>query len=157
MIRAGLYTISAAAALASNVFLLSLLVLPDRTPVQSHLWPRPAYECHGHRTIQLSKDFRFQLPKDPHPRLANGAARLRNRILASKFQSPVPVDPELVTLEDRSYIEDIKLESVIVELQKRFLGDSLGQDTDGKRANSVSHLCSIPLILCQSKSRLIPY
>ncbi|KAI8600712.1 beta-D-N-acetylhexosaminidase 1 [Dissophora ornata] len=129
MIRA-LYTISAAIALASNAFLLSLLFFPDSTPVDAHLWPKPVHACHGHRTIQLSKDFRFLLPHDPHPRLDNAAARFRGRILKSNFQSPVPADPSLVALENRSQVTDIKLEFVKVEIENSAVGDALELETD---------------------------
>ncbi|KAG0299827.1 hypothetical protein BGZ98_009725 [Dissophora globulifera] len=129
MVRA-LYSISAALAFASNVFLVSLLFLPNTTPVNAHLWPKPVYECHGHRTIQLAKDFRFLLPQDSHPRLVSGAARFRNRILKSNFFSPVPMDPALVALEDRSQVDDIKLESIKIEVDKNTSDDELGPETD---------------------------
>ncbi|KAF9116850.1 hypothetical protein BGX27_009731 [Mortierella sp. AM989] len=130
MLRATLYSISAAVALASNAFLISLLLFPDPAPVNAHLWPKPTVACHGHRTIRLSKDFRFDLPADPHPRLANGAIRFTDRIMKSSFQSPVPMDPALVAVEDRSQVESIKLESISIEVEDDSSNGTLGLETD---------------------------
>ncbi|KAI1311281.1 hypothetical protein EDD11_003527 [Mortierella claussenii] len=132
MIRASLFTISAAiATFTSNVFLFSLVLFPEPSPVQAaHLWPKPIVECHGHRTIQLDKDFQFHLPKDTHPTLTNGAARFRNRILKSKFKSPVPVDPVWLKEEDRSQAGSIRLEAVVVEVENSPAEDALGLETD---------------------------
>ncbi|KAF9438537.1 hypothetical protein BGZ76_007068 [Entomortierella beljakovae] len=130
MLRTTLYSISAAIAIASNAFLISLLVFPDHYPVNAHIWPKPTIECHGQRTIQLSKDFRFDLPEDSHPRLANGAIRFRDRILKSSFRSPVPMDPTLVAIEDRSQVESIKLESISIQVDNDSGDGRLGLDTD---------------------------
>ena len=127
-----LYSISAALALASNAFLFSLLFLPDPAPVQGHLWPKPASLCQGHRTIQLSKNFKFRLQDDVHPRLIAGAARFKNRILSSEFRSPVPVDPSLVAKEDRSEIQSLKLRNIKVEVEDTMSSDSLTLETDGR-------------------------
>ncbi|GJJ73121.1 hexosaminidase [Entomortierella parvispora] len=125
-----MYSISAALALASNAFLVSLLFMPDPAPVQSHLWPKPASTCQGHRTIQLSKHFKFRLPDDVHPRLAAGAARLRNRIRSSDFQSPVPVDPSLLAKEDRSEVESLELKTIRVEVEESISNEPLSLETD---------------------------
>ncbi|KAF9922339.1 hypothetical protein FBU30_007580 [Linnemannia zychae] len=111
------YSISAAVALVSNVFLLSLLVSPDQQPVQAAVWPKPAYACYGHRTIQVSNDFRFTLPQDPHPRLVEGAARFRNRIFNSDFVSPVPKSPEDRETEDRSQVEMLELKTLAIDVE----------------------------------------
>ncbi|KAF9092290.1 hypothetical protein BGX23_004428 [Mortierella sp. AD031] len=124
------YSLSAAVALVSNVFLLSLLVAPDPPPVQTGLWPKPAYECHGHRTIQVSKGFRFDLPDDAHPRLVEGAARYRNRIFKSDFISPVPMKPEDAEAEDRSEVDTLKLESLVVDVDDQLGKTALGLGID---------------------------
>ncbi|KAF9337514.1 hypothetical protein BG006_004340 [Podila minutissima] len=127
MIKA-VYSLSAAIAIASNAFLVSLLFLPDPVPVQGHLWPKPAQECRGHQTIQLANNFKFNLPEDPNPRLRLAATRFRKRILRSTFQSPVPVDPALAAKEDRSLVEVAQLTSVRVDIEDN--DSSLGLDTD---------------------------
>jgi len=127
-----MYSISAALALASNAFLVSLLFLPDPAPVQGHLWPKPASSCQGHRTIQLSKNFKFRLPDDVHPRLVAGAARFRSRILSSEFQSPVPVDPSLVAKEDRSHVSSLKLRTIKVKVEETMSSEPLSLETDGR-------------------------
>ncbi|KAG0203032.1 hypothetical protein BGX28_004558 [Mortierella sp. GBA30] len=131
MIRTAVYSISAAIALASNAFLVSLLFFPDRAPVEGHLWPKPSHACQGQRTIQLSKSFKFFLPEDAHPRLVSGAERYRHRILTSKFLSPVPIDPTLLVKEDRSQVETVKIESIKVEVEDNDKSTQpLGIDTD---------------------------
>lgn len=129
MIKA-VYSLSAAIAIASNAFLVSLLFLPDPIPVQGHLWPKPAQECRGLKTIQLSSSFKFNLPEDPNPRLRLAATRFRKRILRSTFQSPVPVDPALAAKEDRSLVDTAQLTSIRVDIEDN--DSSLGLDTDGK-------------------------
>ncbi|KAF9200228.1 hypothetical protein BGZ59_003414, partial [Podila verticillata] len=135
MIKA-VYSLSAAIAIASNAFLVSLLFLPDPVPVQGHLWPKPTQECRGHRTIQLANNFKFNLPEDPNPRLRLAATRFRKRILRSTFQSPVPVDPMLEAKEDRSMIETAQLTSVRVDIDDN--DSSLGLDTDDTSRNYLS-------------------
>ncbi|KAG9323404.1 hypothetical protein KVV02_002564 [Mortierella alpina] len=130
MIRAAMYSISAAIALASNAFLVSLLLFPDRAPVSGHLWPKPAHVCQGHRTIQLSSHFKFHLPEDASQRLLTGAERYRNRILSSHFISPVPVNPILAEKEDRSQVQDVVLETVKIEIEDSSSNEPLGLDSD---------------------------
>ncbi|KAF9291885.1 hypothetical protein BGZ68_001439 [Mortierella alpina] len=131
MIRAAMYSISAAIALASNAFLISLLLFPDRAPVSGHLWPKPIHVCQGHRTIQLSSTFKFHLPSDASQRLLVGADRYRYRILSSRFISPVPVDPVLVEKEDRSQVEEVVLETVKIEIEDSSSeNEPKGLDTD---------------------------
>ncbi|KAF9961591.1 hypothetical protein BGZ72_002904 [Mortierella alpina] len=130
MIRAAMYSISAAIALASNAFLVSLLLFPDRVPVSAHLWPKPTHVCQGHRTIQLSKTFKFHLPEDASQRLLTGADRYRYRILSSHFISPVPVNPILAEKEDRSQVQEVVLETVKIEIEDSSSNEPLGLDTD---------------------------
>lgn len=126
------YSISAAVALVSNVFLLSLLVNPDPHPVgvQAAIWPKPAYACQGHRTIQVSSQFQFNLPQDAHPRLAEGAARYRNRIFSSDFVSPVPMSVEDAEAEDRSQVGMLELKSLAIDVDDRTGNIALGLGID---------------------------
>ncbi|KAK3817948.1 MAG: glycoside hydrolase superfamily [Linnemannia gamsii] len=139
------YSLSAAVALVSNVFLLSLLVSPDplRPPVaQAALWPKPAYACHGHRTVQVSNEFRFDLPQDSHPRLVEGAARFRNRIFNSDFVSPVPMSAEDAEMEDRSHIGEggaLKLRSLVVDVEDRMGSIALGLGIDESYRLSIAY------------------
>ncbi|KAG0346543.1 hypothetical protein BG004_001468 [Podila humilis] len=122
------YSLSAAIAIASNAFLVSLLFLPDPVPVHGHLWPKPSHECRGHKTIQLAKNFHFKLPNEPNPRLRQAASRFRKRILKSAFVSPVPVDPAVVEHEHRSMASTAHLESIKVDIEDN--DSSLGLETD---------------------------
>lgn len=128
------YSISAAVALVSNVFLLSLLINPDPHPagVQAAIWPKPAYACQGHRTVQVSSKFQFDLPQDAHPRLVEGAARFRNRIFNSEFVSPVPKDTDDAEAEDRSQVGMLMLTSLAVDVEDRAGSVALGLGIDGK-------------------------
>lgn len=144
MIKA-IYSLSAAIAIASNAFLVSLLFLPDPVPVHGHLWPKPAQECRGHKTIRLANNFKFNLPEDPNPRLRLAATRFRKRILRSTFQSPVPVDPALVAKEDRSMVEMTQLTSVRVDIEDN--DSNLGIDIDGNKPKNETH-SNLPRPLC---------
>ncbi|KAF9906524.1 hypothetical protein EC991_000531 [Linnemannia zychae] len=135
------YSLSAAVALVSNVFLLSLLISPDPNPsvADAALWPKPAYACHGHRTVQVSKKFRFDLPQDSHPRLVEGAARFRNRIFHSDFRSPVPMSPGDAELEDRSQVEVLKLKTLVVDVEDRTGLTALGLGIDESYRLSIAY------------------
>ncbi|KAF9146694.1 hypothetical protein BGX30_010756 [Mortierella sp. GBA39] len=126
------YSISAAVALVSNVFLLSLLVNPDPHPVgvQAAVWPKPAYACQGHRTVQVSSQFQFNLPQDAHPRLVEGAARFRNRIFNSDFVSPVPMSVKDAEAEDRSQVGTLELKSLAIDVEDRTGNIALGLGID---------------------------
>jgi uncharacterized SAM-binding protein YcdF (DUF218 family) len=128
------YSLSAAVALVSNVFLLSLLVNPSSNPpiADAALWPKPAYTCHGHRTVQVSNKFRFDLPEDSPPRLVESAARFRNRIFSSEFKSPVPMNAEDAELEDRSQVGILKLKALIVDVEDKTGQTALEYGIDGE-------------------------
>ncbi|KAK3812067.1 MAG: hypothetical protein J3Q66DRAFT_390521 [Benniella sp.] len=121
MIRTGLYSLSAAVAFTSNVFLLSLLVLPDPEPAHDHLWSKSMRESHGHHNLRHPKDSRFQL----HPFLAAGAARFRRRIL----DSTLPYHD--AALMDQTQLEDVDYFSIGVDIENHSRENHfLGPDTD---------------------------
>ncbi|KAG0206908.1 hypothetical protein BGX33_007163 [Mortierella sp. NVP41] len=107
-----------------------LLILPTTPSVDASLWPKPAYDCYGHHTVQVPTTFTFDLPDDSHSILVEGAARYRERILTGNFISPVPVDPTQVALEDRSQIGKLKLESLSIEVEDQKGELLIAQDDD---------------------------
>lgn len=126
MIRTGLYSLSAAVALTSNAFLLSLLVLPDPEPAHDHLWSKSTRERHGQHNLRHPKDPLFQLPREPHPFLAAGAARFRRRIL----DSTLPYHD--AALMDQTRVEDVDYFSIGVDIENHSRENHfLGPDTDG--------------------------
>lgn len=127
MIRTGLYSLSAAVALTSNAFLISLLLFPDPAPAHSHTRSKSTHESLDQRNIRLLKDSLLHLPPDLHSP-AGEAARFKRRALNGHVQKPSPFDPALMAPQNRSHFVDTESSSLATDVEKTNHGRTRKRD-----------------------------
>ncbi|KAI8362865.1 hypothetical protein B0O80DRAFT_432035 [Mortierella sp. GBAus27b] len=103
LIRTSLSSLSAAVALTSNAFLISLLIFPDPVPAKDRTL-RSMHEYYAQQTIQLLNDPRPHVPRDPRLSSIPGPTWSKKDIPNSAFQHSL--DSTLMVAENWLHIKD---------------------------------------------------